>query len=313
MSKSCDTCLFRIEGQHYEMKRCKKCSLTNRDFYKEEVQVPTAANKMEELMLSGLYPSKQHNQAKRNAIKKELMDRLYDSEEKRFVYKQLNGVAKFVTKKIYEVDTYSLNEYLDDKGLLLPIIKINNTMLKEEPEVAKLLAPYEEEPTYYARPSFNKKGKELNSSRIFPVQSWSDDELMKEYLLLKNQHQSLEAEYKRAMEEMGQCAVLQEKKKLTYEYGSISYIPHATRYRIADIHADLGEDFLYIYGEPHHPSLEEFLLKGTISQSEIDQFRTLKDIRVEFTIMSLESEDRQHAMFKERTLQMSMNRSIVSY
>lgn len=38
MVKSCETCCFNIDSQTFDLKRCKKCSRTDRDFYQS---VPT--------------------------------------------------------------------------------------------------------------------------------------------------------------------------------------------------------------------------------------------------------------------------------
>ncbi|WP_440274752.1 hypothetical protein [Ferdinandcohnia sp. SAFN-114] len=52
-----------------------------------------------------------------------------------------------------------LNEYFHDIGLLIPVLKMDHKEIKKEELLLETLRAYRYEPSYYVKPSFNKKGR----------------------------------------------------------------------------------------------------------------------------------------------------------
>jgi len=305
MSKSCENCRFNAERPEFNLKRCKACSRTDRASFEK---IPNAAEIMQELMVKGTYPSLKNVESRIKTIKKTIQYQLKDSEVKRHEYSSYNVVAKFVPKKISEIDYVGLNEYLHDIGLLIPVIKIDHKEIKNDELLLETLKAYQLEPTYYVKPSFNKLGRELNAPSPFKTEEWSINHLLGTYVNLVPQLDNYQYEYEKAKKIMLACKELRQEKKLSHEYGSVSLVANEPKYDIQSIYDDFGEDTLIQYGRPDNEKLQQFIQKGSITTKEIDQFKTIVDVRLDFVVMNLDTEQQMLSMLQNRTIQASQNR-----
>ncbi|MGN7300423.1 hypothetical protein [Ferdinandcohnia sp. SAFN-114] len=107
---------------------------------------------------------------------------------------------------------------------------------------------------------------------------------------------------------MLQCKELHQEKKISHEYGSVSLVANDPLYDINAIYEDFGEEMLIQYGKPDSEKLQQFIQKGIITKKEIDQFKTVVDIRLDFIMMNLDTEKQMMSMLQNRTIQASQNR-----
>lgn len=304
MVKSCEDCRFNADRE-FDFKRCKACSRTDRAHFEKN---PNAAEIMQQLMEKGIYPSLKNVESRINSIKKTMQKQLSDSEANRHEYTRFNIVAKFVQNKISEIDYRGLNEYLHDIGLLVPVLKMDHKEIKKDELIFETLAAYRYDPTNYVKPNFNKKGKELNKPSHFDPEEWGIDHLVGTYVNLVPQLDNYQREYEMAKKLMLQCNELRQEKKIPHEYGSVSLVANEPTYDIQSIYKDFGEDMLIQYGKPDSDKLQYFIQKGVITKNEIDQFKTVVDIRLDFVMMNLDTEKQMLSMLQNRTIQTSQNR-----
>ncbi|MDC3424364.1 hypothetical protein NC797_07570 [Aquibacillus sp. 3ASR75-11] len=260
----------------------------------------TAADIMEGLIENGTYPTIKNLKHRDQTIKKTMENKLKDSDSKRHEFKKHGLVAKFVSKKISEIDYEGLNEYLYNLGLLVPIVKIDHKKVKKNLFIYDQLKAYQFQPTSYVKPNFNKKGKSLNSPAPFEVDDWKMSDLALTLNRLKPELEYHNELYDKAKSQMLQCPELQQQRKLVHEYGSVSLVDNDPLYDVVAINEEMGEDILIKYGKPNEEKVQNFILKGTLTKADIDQFKTMVDIRLDFTVMSLEAEKRMLEMLNER-------------
>ncbi|QAS54833.1 hypothetical protein [Halobacillus litoralis] len=261
-----------------------------------------AAKIMEELMESGLYPEKSNMENKEDLIKKGIHKQLKNSEEKRHEFGSQGIVAKFVPKKITDVDYQGLKEYLYDIGLLIPLMKIDDRLLKKDLFNKEIFNEFKTGEDFYVRPNFNKLGKELNKPSLFDVSKWELEEMIDEFRRASTKTKEIKETYKNHMMMMAKCPVLEKDNKIKHKYGSVSRISSGCTYDLEGIHDEIGAELLIKYGKVNTNKLQEFIYKGTLSQKDVDQFRTIVDVRLDFMVMSLDTERRMIEQYqRERT------------
>ena len=97
-------------------------------------------------------------------------------------------------------------------------------------------------------------------------------------------------------------SVLKEEKKIMHEYGSVSLKEKKTGYDLESILEWLGEEFLIECAKPNHEKLEEYIVRGIIQQSDIQTFRRVVDIRLDFMIQTVDSENRMLDFFAQKRI-----------
>lgn len=248
-----------------------------------------------------------------------LKARLEKSEQKRHEFPKYGMVGRFIAKNIYETDFRGLNEYLYDVGLLFHVVEMDNRILSQPENIIykELLQEFRLEDTFFVKPSFNKLGKALNDIPSFAVDdSWNNEDIVRSIAIMKPQIKNLNREYEALKRRIARLPEIQELGKLPkeerpplkHQFGSLSVINHQPKYDIPRIYECYGERFLIEFGVPNGKVLEDFILNGTISKKEIDQFKTIKDIRLEFTVMSLEDEEKLLSMLDEKQRIAAANR-----
>jgi hypothetical protein len=259
-----------------------------------------AGKLMERYVQSGQY--QQLNQAKHrvNVIKEGFRTHLDSSEERRHVFPKFNLVAKFVPKNVYQVDHVALNEYLYNKGLLLPCVEVDTAQLKEQGDMMELLEGFQLPRTYFVKASHNKIGKEKVATIPYDVEGLPIEKLGLLLTLHSRNLQAAEYEYTKLKDVLLNCPILKEKKKLSHAYGSVSRVANKATYDIGRIANVFGDEFLIQHGRASMKKIDRYIEKGTISKSEVDQFRKVMDIRLDFMVMSLDTEAKMYEFFQNK-------------
>jgi len=222
------------------------------------------------------------------AIKEFWKEKLVKEEEKRHEFKEHGLVMKWVVKPTYMTDTTGLNDYLNDLGLLPLVANIKPEDEDIEEEIKDMLLPE----TYYIRPTLNKNGKEYITSEGILLGSQSVEELIPFYLKTKSELDKLNEDYSNMVSKMGSCKVLNSKKKVQTTYGSIAKVANKRTYDVAKIYNEFGDHWMIENSKPNSVKLQELIENGQLSQKDINQFRQVIDKRLEFHVLTLESEQK---------------------
>jgi len=282
-------------------------------------QIPSdAAALMEKFIEEGNYPLLSQSKDKVKKLTASVRERLESSEVKRHVFEPHNMVGKFIAKSIYDIDYLALNEYLFDIGLLLQVAEIDNKAIEGNELYLDMIQDFKLPDTFYIKPNFNKAGKEIiKGLDPFKVPSSRQlDDLVKDIAVLKPQIKILESDYeklKRKLVNLPEVKKMQSLPKdlrvaIPHKFGSLSLIANQSRYDIPAIYDYIGEWMLIEYAKPNSKLLEKFILNGTLSKKDIDQFRTLVDIRLDFMVMTLEDENKLFNMLDDKNKRAAANR-----
>lgn len=265
----------------------------------------TAAELMNEYINSGAHEKLKQQESVVDRIKATFKERFKQSEDNRFEFPEHNLVCKFVNKKIYETDHAGLLEHLYDLGLFHHIVKINNKKVNSEPFLKLQFEPFKEESTYYVKPSF-KRTVQFNVSE-FETAHLENNDLANIFHFHNNKLKHLTNAYNELKKELLKDQELLDKNKIAFEFGSISRIANAPTYDINGIVDEFGLSTLIEYGAPDNKLLDKFILKGTISPKEINQFRKVVDQRMDFIVIPLDVEQKQREISLERKITASHN------
>ncbi|MFE7064528.1 hypothetical protein ACFVAD_20545 [Sutcliffiella sp. NPDC057660] len=319
MEKNCENCKYNISAEDYDMKRCKKCSRTERAFFEQFTEdlskknEETAASLMEQFIEEGTYPTLKKLQQQLEDLKKEVRYRLKDSEVRRHEYQKYNVVAKFVPKSKSSTDNQGLIEnlfcYLQDR-IVCNVLRLDIPLIKKEiPEELIALEPFKKPPTYYVKPSFNKVGKELisQSEQSYTLSELSLNQLVKRFIPLQEQCKNLEATYESFKKKMSMCAALTDKGKLTHKYGSVSLVANRPVYDMEKVLDAFGDEFLVKYATPDNAQLQSLIDNKILPKSEVERFQTVVDYRLDFIMMPLDVERRITSQFQQMAIQKSLS------
>lgn len=270
----------------------------------------SAAKLMESFIENGQYPLLKKTEKDIKKLTAKVKEKLAKSESKRHEFTNYNLVGRFTAKKIYEVDLLGLNEYLYNLGLLTHVVDIDEKKMKENVLYHDLIQEFKLPDTYYVKPSFNKLGKEaLNGKDLQNNRNVEDlNDIMSELKNLKPQLNSLNYQYDGLKKELLNSNEIKElmtlskekRRSIAHKFGSISLVSNTPKYDIPYIYDCFGEGLLIDYGKPNSALLDTFITNGTITQKEIDQFRVVKDIRLDFSIMTLEDESKMLGMLDRK-------------
>lgn len=252
----------------------------------------TAADIMQELVEGGMYIQLKTKERQLEQIRNVVKEELINSEVKRHEFKKQGMVAKFVPKKVNRIDTTALNTYLDDLGYLKKVVELDHSLLKDNLFMAEQLMDYKVPGDCTVVPYFNKIGKQLLKSTDTISEGTIKEHLLN-FNMINKEYKQLEEKYESVKLEMQLCSVLKEHRKLSYKYGSVIIKENKPKYENEEIYKDFGSDVLIEYGKPNTEKLNELMLKGSIKKSDLEQFKHIENVRLDFVIMSLEDENKQ--------------------
>lgn len=277
-----------------------------------------AASLMETFIEDGYYPELKQSEGKLKKLSSSIREQLKSSEVKRHEFTKHGLVGRFIAKKVYETDYLALNEYLYDVGLLLQVVEIDNKAIKSNFLYYDMIQEFKLEDTFFVKPNFNKVGKELNKlpDSFVISDDCAIDDLASQIVMLKPRVKELKNDYERLkwklinLPEFEQMMYLPKEKRepIPHKYGSISLVANQPRYNVPAVYDYIGEWLLIEYGKPNSELLERFILNGTISKKEIDQFKTVKTIDLEFSVMTLEDEEKFLNMLDNKNRTAAANR-----
>lgn len=258
-----------------------------------------AGKLIEEFYKEGSYQELKVYEKHLDDLKVIIREELQQNNEIRYEFKDIGYVAKWRKVPKYETDYPSLNEYLHNLGLLIPSAKITYRGL---PEDVKLdLTPFELPSEWSVGLYPNKKGRvTVEPLPIGSIDKFNLNKKMRMYAKMDREKQFVSIQYENLKKQMLNCPVLKEEKKIMHEYGSVSLKEKKTGYDLESILEWLGEEFLIECAKPNHEKLEEYIVRGIIQQSDIQTFRRVVDIRLDFMIQTVDSENRMLDFFAQK-------------
>lgn len=236
-----------------------------------------AARLMEELFESNTYQSWKAADTHLDIIREEIKNRLPEETNIKF-FKDHKVIARYIKNNTYSVDVLGLNELLNDLGILVHVARFDDT-----DELAGYRKPLET----YTKFNIGKRGK--TEKREYNFDHLNNEELMDLWLQERKQADDLELQIEGVKEQMKECMFLKTYKKLVCSYGSISLLPKKRTHHNDQILEELGAEYMIENSKPNMEALEEFIEKGIILRSEVEEFKTLKTVGTKFVVMTLES------------------------
>ncbi|MEH6988370.1 hypothetical protein [Cytobacillus firmus] len=254
-----------------------------------------AATLMEKFIEDGHYPELKKTEAALKTLTNSIKTALESSESKRYVFDKSNLVGRFTAKKIYNVDYIGLNEYLFDVGLLLQVAEIDNKAIKANELYYDMIQDFRLPRTFYVKPNFNKAGKELIKNEFKIPEHWGINEVAQHIGHLKPRAKELTHQYEGLKSKVLLLIENQQKsikQPIPHKYGSLSLVANQPKYDTSAIYDYLGEWLLIEYGKPNSKLLEHYIINGMLSERDIEPFKTVKEIRLDFSVMTLEDEEK---------------------
>lgn len=204
-------------------------------------------------------------------------------------------VAKWRKMPVYETDHEGLNHFLHDHGLFLPLASIPLKGLS--PDVKRDLATFELR-DYALKVTPNKQGRVIVDQ--IPDRDFSVEEMWSYYIRSDREFQNLSAAYEELKVNIIQCPELKKKKKIKHDFGSVSLYEKVVGYNLHSILEWYGEEFLMEYARVDRSQLDIYMAKGLIQPKDIEPFRKVKDIDLQFLIMTSEAEKSMLSHFDQR-------------
>lgn len=265
---------------------------------------------IEDFITKGKYKEMKQLDKKSKLLTSCIKERLESSEIKRHVFQDSNLVGRFTAKKIYSIDYIGLNEYLYNIGLLTQVAEIDNKTIKKNELYFDMIQDFKLDDTFFIKTNFNKVGKDyIKFVSDAQFDSLSISELAKDLSIIKPKIRELNKDYellKGRLLTLPEIEILKQtssnRKPISHKYGSISVVANQPKYDIASIYNYLGEGILIDYGRPSSRLLENFVINGLITEEDINQFKKITDIRLDFSIMTLDDENKILNLINEKKM-----------
>lgn len=268
----------------------------------------SAAKELIHLIESGTYEKMKQNKTLLEQSKAYLRDLLEPYPAKRHEFKELNWVAKFIPKKIWETDNERLIEdllcYIKPE-IALSVIKLDTKRIKSG---GVKLDAYLLPKSHYVRPTLNKFGKSKVKLTDFLFGAQTEVEMVAEIKACSFEEKKYEEIYNHFKESSNRCSVLLEQRKVTTPYGSVSLIENKPKWELKDVYRDFGEDLFINFGKVDMAKLEELIIGGAVPNGILSNHRVLKDIRLDFVVMDLAGEEKAMNFHRNRQIKTSMRR-----
>lgn len=244
-----------------------------------------------EFVQEGHYSKKKNAEAFLKDAKNELRQLLYAYEGRRFEFKKVGMVAKYVAKEVREIDQQQLMLDLADYILEDHLHHVVEMDLKKVTEDQKEdLQQFYLPATYYVSPTLNKVGKSFMKPQEILFGGQSEVELITEIRDVSAHLKRLDAEYDLLKAEWAKDGNLIEKKKLMTTIGSLSYLANKREYNIEQILNEKSFDYFLKHGKVNLERLNEWIEMGVLDSSILKKNRTVIDIQLQFMVMTLEAE-----------------------
>lgn len=229
---------------------------------------------------------------------------------KRFVFNEINMVVKYVTKEKRKTNHMGLITDLFDyvkPEMALPLISLDSKKMANENKT-ELAASFLLPQTYYVRPTLNKMGKSYTQKVDTLFGGQSIEELLKEIQLESKKLEANQVEYERLKEQLEQMPNLIKDKKVKTSIGSISYLPHDSKWEMETLLDVLGENFVCTYGKVNIALLDEWILTGAVPKSIFTKNRTVIDLQTDFIVMPIDTESRVLNFQSNKRSELSLRR-----
>ncbi|PGS49893.1 hypothetical protein [Bacillus sp. AFS041924] len=262
-----------------------------------------------QLLEQGIYQEYKKAEKNLKLIKEEFRNRLHSYEGNRIEFLKHNLVAKFTRRKKYHyTDQFALNDYLHNIGILPAVVKISHKCIKDNPDLVKRLEPFQQQDKFYVRPTLKPEGRiDIIAPSVTPLENLDIDSLAVLFNRFYEIHKKMQYLYDMAKQRMLNCPILQKEKKINFKYGSLSLIKCQPEYDSYKIFNDFGAEFLINYGQVSLEKLQEYMLKGILSQRVIDRYRVVIDILLSFHLLPLDVEQQMLERFHNKRIIVSLN------
>lgn len=217
-------------------------------------------------------------------------ERLATEGKNRFEFERVGYVGKFIRKEIRTTDHKGLLEEIGDYVSKQHLISLNLLNFKPDEAVKELVSDFELPKEYYVRPTLNNAGKAFVRVQkgyydSFPTILGIESEIPF-YIERENEFSQLKKRYENVMQ------TIQLTKSVKTSIGTLSAVPKMQKYDLRELLKVYGEEMILSHSEVIMASLEEIVLAGIIPRALVKSHQMVTDIRVDFVMQSLESEQR---------------------
>jgi len=262
-----------------------------------------AAGMMEDLFLSGKYFDLKRAEKKEEVLKPMIIDRFKARDDKRIEIG--NFIYKYQRVGIYEWDKAGLNDYLNDHGVLVPVVSFNKSISKNE-DVYPLIQSFQRDKGEHIRFYPNKKGRLVEEPDI--INSLFVEELIESFEANRKVFLQAAKHVNSAKKQMRECHILKEKKSLKSNFGTVKRMPNNPSWDTESLFHELGDEAIEImieHGSVSKEDLDQLIALKIIDRKEVESFRTQVDIQTRFMLMDKESEQRQWDMLQKRKFELA--------
>ncbi|MDF2534233.1 MAG: hypothetical protein K0R18_390 [Bacillales bacterium] len=227
-------------------------------------------------------------------LRNEFKSRMLEDEVRRVFHSQ-GIVAKYIRNRVFQVNQIGLNQFLNDYGLLVNTAKF---------ETNEKLDKFKNEQTYHLRINAKLPSYEYDFSNL------DESELTKEWNKAHDEYKALDYIVSKAKKKIAKCSKLKKEMKLKFSNGSLSLAKNRVSYNIQAIAEEFGIDYIIQNAKTSSEKIDLYIEQGFIIEKDLDQFRTLMDINLKFTVMKLSDEQVIYDILKRKQIRAYNNRQL---
>ncbi|RKJ75244.1 hypothetical protein D7X33_17705 [Butyricicoccus sp. 1XD8-22] len=260
-----------------------------------------AIDRFQQYLINGRYQKLRQLEQRQKETRQFIRKQLQDKEGKRFEFKKVGYVGRFVRK----IETYTdhkalieeLTNYLSVSSMIqLDVLNFNPA----SDDVKTLVEPFSLPVDTYVKPTLNKAGK----AYVNVYKGYYDNyptilgymEEVAAYAIREEKEKAAKKEYEQLMSDLKSELT----KSVKTNYGTLSVIQKKPKYDLLALLNEFDEEFLLEQCQVKLTEFHELIEMGILERTFLEPFQQIVDVRVDFILQSIESEQRAFEFMEQR-------------
>lgn len=228
---------------------------------------------IEQFICSGKYVELKNLKKQLDTLKNLIRQKQEALNVKRMYWEDIGVIGKFDKHNTYKYDQLSLNQLLQNLGILPLVAELDETALKNEQleYLKKNRLSYRTSVSYKPN-SVIRADMSLIKRNMSQFNEVDIQKNVRSWLVVKQHFEKLDLEWKRLKQIFVTSSVFKHSSIYSSNFGTFKVTESNSKYNIEAVFQLLGTEGLVKIGKVNISLLEEFMAKGFINRSEFNKY-----------------------------------------
>jgi len=255
---------------------------------------------LREFVVNGFYSEIKILDIQLDILKASIRSYQESTNRKRIEWKRHGVVGKFIATRSYKTELPSIYEILENHGILHLALKIDWNRLTEEEQMrlTKFIIP---SIPYIRIVLFGNQHDDINELKTTNVEQLNIFERVRLWKSLKHVHERKLIQWNSIKRKTLLSMLRKKEENIKLSIGKMNIIQPKPQILTIDVYRQFGIQTLKSAGNIDYTKLNEFIARGFIKKSELNQFRKTTEIDLKYYLMEIHKEKNYIQALKKST------------